>query len=190
MGRFSRPLAIPTAFAGADRQARIGFAREGRLVMDRLVATLPESVEELCLVRLGLVVRKLRALRFAAKMGRAIERSAREAIGSGAGLLRSERFGLGWGHFGILQYWASYDALEGWSHRPPHSEWWREAQERMRERGDFGIYHETYLVPRSGFEAIYLNCPPVGISAFGQVGEAIGTMTTSRDRLGRRAEKG
>lgn len=158
--------------------------------MDRVVATLPESVEELCLVRLGLVVRKVRALPFAARIGRAIDRSAREAIGSGSGLFRSERFGWGWGHFGVLQYWASFGALEDWSHRAPHSDWWREGLERMRTRGDFGIYHETYLVPRAGVESIYLNCPPVGLSAFSATGEAVGTMTTSRDRLGRRSGRG
>ena len=158
--------------------------------MDRFVVTPPESVEELCLVRLGLVARRLRAFPFAARMGRAIDRAAREAVESGSGLLRSDRFGLSWGHFGVWQYWSSFEALEAWSHRGPHSDWWREALERMRSKGDFGIYHETYLVPRSGVESIYLNCPPVGLSAFGDKGEAVGTSTTSRDRLGRRAAKG
>jgi hypothetical protein len=188
--RFSRPLGdrgkigfvFPRPFAVLGSFGKILKA------MNRLVASLPESVAELCLIRLGLVVHKLRALPFAAKMGRAIDRSAKEAIGANAGLLRSERFGVSWGHFGVLQYWASYESLETWSHRPPHSDWWREALERMRKQGDFGIYHETYLVPRSQIESIYLNCPPAGLSAFGVKGEAIGTSTTSRDRLGRRAK--
>ena len=157
--------------------------------MDRVIAGLPESVEELCLLRLGLVVRKLRALPFASKIGRAINASAREAMGSGS-LLASEGFFFGWNHFGVLQYWSSFEALEEWSHRPPHSEWWREALERMRERGDFGIYHETFLVPRAGVESIYLDCPRVGLSSFGVTGEAVGRSTSSRDRLGRRGEKG
>lgn len=155
--------------------------------MDRIVARLPESVEELCLVRLGLVVRGLRAWPYAARLARAIERAAAEAIGSNAGLLSSERFRFGWGHFGVLQYWSSFDALDAWSHRPPHSEWWRGALERMRKRGDFGVYHETFLVPKAGLESIYLNCPPVGLARFGVNGEAVGSSTTSRDRLGRRA---
>ena len=158
--------------------------------MDRVVAGLPESVEELCLVRLGLVVRKVRALPFAAKIGQAITGSAKRAIESGAGLLGSERFRFHWNHFGVLQYWASFEALEGWSHRPPHSDWWREALDRMRKQGDFGIYHETFLIPRGGVESIYLDCPRVGLSSFGVVGEAVGRSTTSRDRLGRRDGKG
>jgi hypothetical protein len=158
--------------------------------MDRKVARVPESVEELCLVRLGLVVRRFRALPFAARLGRAIDRAAGEAISSGAGLLSSERFRFGWDHFGVLQYWSSFDALDAWSHRSPHSDWWRDALERMRKREDLGVYHETFLVPRAGVESIYLDCPPVGLSRFGVRGEAVGPSTTSRDRLGRRAGKG
>ena len=86
----------------------------------------------------------------------------------------------------ILQYWASYDQMEAWSHAPPHADWWQLANTRMRTRGDFAIYHESYIVPRAGVESIYLNCPPVGLAAFGPTSPAEGGMTTSRDRLGRR----
>lgn len=158
--------------------------------MNRVVASLPDSVEELCVIRLGLVVRKLTGLRFVSKFRKSIEQSAIEAKAADAGLLDSERFLIKWNHFGFLQYWRSYQALEDWSHKPPHSVWWREALERIRLRSDFGIYHETFLVPRSGVESIYLDCPPVGIAAFGVKGEAVGGSTTSRDRLGRRASKG
>ncbi len=158
--------------------------------MNRVVAVLPESVEELCLVKLGLMVRKIRALPFAIGIGRAIARAAGEATKAGAGLLRSEGLLADQRHFVILQYWASFGQLEAWSHRPPHSDWWKLAVERMRTKGDFGIYHETYLVPRAGVESIYLNCPPTGLASFGTSGEAVGKMTTSRDRLGRRAEQG
>ncbi|WP_435021746.1 monooxygenase family protein [Tundrisphaera sp. TA3] len=154
--------------------------------MRRVVASLPETMTELCLVRLGLRVRRLRALPFALRIGRAIERSAKEAMAGDAGLLSSERFLLGRDHLGVLQYWKDFESLDAWSHRPPHSDWWREALGRMRTKGDFGIYHETYLVPRSGIEAIALDCPPTGLFAFGATGEAVGPMTTSRDRLGRR----
>ena len=155
--------------------------------MQRAIATLPESVAELCLVRLGLQVRRWSALAYASRVGRAIDRSAEQAIREGAGLLHSERFAMGWRHFGVLQYWRAFDDLEQWSRRPPHAEWWREAVDRMRKRGDFGVYHETFLVPRAGIESIYLNCSPVGMAAFGEAGEPVGKMTTSRDRLGRRA---
>ena len=153
--------------------------------MRRTIATLPESVTELCLIRLGVQWRGLPGLFYALRLGRAIDRSTAEATAAGAGLLNSERFSLGRGHFGVLQYWRSFDDLEAWARRPPHSEWWRGAVERMRTKGDFGVYHETFLVPRDGVESIYLNCRPTGLSAFGTPGEPVGPMTTSRGRLGR-----
>jgi hypothetical protein len=158
--------------------------------MDRIVCKLPESVEELCLVRVGVVVRKLSALVYAAKLVKTIDRAAVAAMGASAGLLSSERFAVGLGHHGFLQYWSSFDALDAWSHRPPHSDWWRDALERMRKREDLGIYHETFLVPRAGVESIYLNVPVAGLAKFGLKADAVGPSTTSRDRLGRRVGKG
>src|SRR5262245_46877682 len=132
--------------------------------MQRQVAHLPKSLSELCFVRLGIQARGLRSWIFAARLGRTIDRSAAEAVAVGAGLLRSERFVLSRSHFGVLQYWRSFDDLESWSHRPPHSEWWRSAVERMRTRNDFGVYHETFLVPRDKIETIYMNCQPAGLA--------------------------
>ena len=157
--------------------------------MNRLVATLPESLTELCLIRLGLMVLKPSGWPFMLKMGRGIEAAGKQPEAVSGGLLHSERMFVSLRHVVILQYWASFDQLEAWSHREPHAEWWRRANARMRTRGDFGIYHESYLVPRSRIESIYLNCPPVGLATFGATGPAEGTMTTSRDRLGRRVEQ-
>jgi hypothetical protein len=153
--------------------------------MQRTIALPPDSVAELCLIRLGLQVRRFSATWYAARLGRAIERSAAEAIATGAGLLRSEPFSMGHRHFGVLQYWRSFDDLDAWSHRAPHLDWWRGAVDRMRTRGDFGVYHETFLVPRDRLESIYLNCLPTGLAAFGTLAEPVGPRTTSRGRLGR-----
>ena len=154
--------------------------------MNRKIAVLPDSVTELCLLRLGIQVRRWTALPYARRLAKAIDRSAAEA---GAGLLRSERFAISWRHFGVLQYWRSFDDLEQWGRRPPHADWWREAVERGRTKRDFGLYHEVFLVPRAAVESIYLNCEPVGLSAFGTLGDPTGPMTTSRDRLGRRSTR-
>ncbi|MFO0951992.1 MAG: phenylacetaldoxime dehydratase family protein [Isosphaeraceae bacterium] len=152
--------------------------------MNRRTVSLPESQAELCLIRLGLQIHKVWAWPYVLKLGRAIERSAAEAISAGAGLLQSEQYRIGTKHVGYLQYWQSFEALEAWSHRPPHSEWWREALERMRTKGDFGIYHETYLVPRERLESIYLNCQPAGLLAFGESSDPAGRGANSRGRLG------
>ena len=80
---------------GERWRPRGGSAGDGKgfRSMDRIVVKVPESVEELCVVRLGLVIRKLGALPYAARLGREIGRSAEEAIRSGAGLLSSSRSG-------------------------------------------------------------------------------------------------
>ena len=157
--------------------------------MNRLVATPPESVDELCLIRLGLMVLRPSAWPFLFKMGRAIEAATRAPEAVSGGLLHSERLFVSLRHVVILQYWASFDQMEAWSHREPHAEWWRMANARMRSKGDFAIYHESYVVPRSGIESIYLNSPKVGLAAFGMTSAAEGKMTTSRDRLGRRVSQ-
>lgn len=159
--------------------------------MQRLIARVPESIPELCLVRLGFVAHRWTALAYARSLARVVDREAEVARRDGAGLLHSERFAFGMRHHGVLQYWRSFEALDAWSHRPPHSEWWRTAVDRMRRKRDFGIYHESYLVPRAQVESIYLDCPaPVGLATFGDPGEPVGPQTNSRGRLGRQAPPG
>ncbi len=151
--------------------------------MQRVIGRLPDSIQELCLLRLGIQVRRFTGIVYANRVGRAIGRASGEAIAQGAGLLLSERFWIAPGHFGVLQYWRTFEEMETWTRRPPHSDWWAEAVARMRTRADFGIYHETFLVPRDRIESIYLNCQPTGLAAFGTTGEAVGADTNSRGRL-------
>jgi hypothetical protein len=153
--------------------------------MHHIVARPPESVVELCLVRLGIQVKSFSAWLYARRLRAALLADARRAMAEGAGLLNSEMFAIDLTHFGVLQYWRSFDDLDSWSRRPPHSEWWRSAVERMRLKKDFGVYHETFLVRPSEIESIYLNCGPVGLAAFGTLAEPVGPLTTSRGRLGR-----
>ena len=153
--------------------------------MNRATARLPETVSELCLVRLGVQVKSFSAWLFAYRLRSEIAASARAAAADGAGLLSSEAFAMSINHFGVLQYWRSFDELETWVRRPPHSEWWRKTVERMRQRRDIGVYHEAFLVRAADIESIYINCEPVGLATFGVLGEPVGTMTTSRSRLGR-----
>jgi heme-degrading monooxygenase HmoA len=151
--------------------------------MKRVIARPPESVTELCLIRLDIQARGFSALRHVWSLGKEITKANAEAIRSGEGLLHSEFYRRSLGHYGLFQYWRSFEAMEAWTHRPPHSEWWRVAVERMRRRGDFGISHETYLVPRDRIEAIALNCAPAGLFAFCETAEPVGEDTNSRGRL-------
>ena len=153
--------------------------------MNRSVARLPETVRELCLVRLGIQVKSVSAWLFARRLRAEILASARAAAAGGSGLLSSESFAMAINHFGVFQYWRSFDELEDWVRRPPHSEWWRKAVERMRKRRDIGVYHEAFLVRAADIESIYMNCDPAGLATFGVMDEPVGPLTTSRGRLGR-----
>ena len=87
--------------------------------MNRVVARLPETVTELCLVRMGIQVKSLSAWLFARRLRSAIAAEARRAMAEGAGLLSSESFAIAINHFGFLQYWRSFDDLEAWSRGRP-----------------------------------------------------------------------
>jgi hypothetical protein len=153
--------------------------------MNRVVARLPETVTELCLVRMGIQVRTASAWWFARRIRLQIAASARRAQEEHAGLLCTESFTIALSHFGFLQYWRSFADLEAWSHKPPHSEWWRRAVERMRRKEDLGVYHEAFLVRPADLESIYMDCRPTGLASFGVLGEPVGPDTTGRGRLGR-----
>jgi hypothetical protein len=153
--------------------------------MNRVIARLPESITELCLVRLGIQVKSPSAWLFARRLRSAIAADAGRAIAEGTGLLNSESYAIAINHFGVLQYWRSFDDLEAWARRPPHADWWRTAAERIRLKRDIGIYHETFLVRAADIESISMNCRPAGLETFGLLGEPVGPMTTSRGRLGR-----
>ena len=152
--------------------------------MNRVVARLPETVTELCLVRIGIQVRRASGWLFAPA---AIANCQLGAVcnGRGAGLLGSDSFSSSIGHFGFIQYWRSFDDLEAWSRDHPHSDWWGMAVDRMRERHDLGVYHEAFLVRAGDLESIYMDCRPTGLATFGVLTEPVGPLTTSRGRLGR-----
>jgi hypothetical protein len=150
----------------------------------RSAYVLPESVAELCLVRVGFRYKGISAAFFARRIRRDLDASVGQALAGGLGLLHSDRFEMGRGHFGLLQYWASFADVERWIGREPHAGWWREALDRARSRGDFGVYHETYLVPRDRVESTALNVEATGLAAFGTMVDATGKAANSRGRLG------
>jgi Domain of unknown function (DUF4188) len=94
------------------------------------------------------------------------------------------------GHNGIsmrctVQYWRSFDALEAYARAPDHAHFpaWTAFNRRLRDsRGAVGIWHETYLVPAGGFEAIYSGMPPYGLA---RATESVPIVTrhAARDRV-------
>ena len=104
---------------------------------------------ELCLVRMGIQVRGLSAWLLARRLRWAIAADARRAMAASAGLLESQAFTIGINHFGFLQYWRSFEELDAWSRREPHSEWWRAAVERMRRNKTWAFTMRRSWWPRT-----------------------------------------
>ncbi len=70
----------------------------------------------------------------------------------------------------LLQYWESFEQLSAYARNPDreHLPAWRAFNQRVGTDGSVGIFHETYLVPAGGFEAIYNNMPRFGLAAAGE----------------------
>jgi hypothetical protein len=67
----------------------------------------------------------------------------------------------------VVQYWRDVDALMRFAADPtaPHASAWRAFNRRIGADGSVGVWHETYVVPAGGIEAIYANMPRFGLAA-------------------------
>jgi hypothetical protein len=86
-----------------------------------------------------------------------------------------------------VQYWRSFEDLERFARSDDwsHLEAWRQFNRLIRDSGDLGIWHETYLVRAGDFETMYGNMPRFGLAAAG--GHVpIGPPSTAARRAGRR----
>lgn len=78
-----------------------------------------------------------------------------------------------------LQYWRSYDQLDRWARKQPHSRWWRWLMEHQGK--GIGFYHEIYQAKAA--EAIYEEgTRPVGPALFCSLHRVKGGEGRSRDR--------
>lgn len=86
-----------------------------------------------------------------------------------------------------VQYWRSFEDLERfarsdeWSHLAA----WRSFNKLIRNSGELGIWHETYMVGAGQFETMYGNMPRVGLAAAGRH-VAVDAGSTAARRSGRR----
>jgi hypothetical protein len=67
----------------------------------------------------------------------------------------------------LITYWRSFEHLENFARNPddPHLEAWRQFNQRVGVDGTVGIWHETYIIQRGQYEAIYGNMPVFGLAA-------------------------
>ncbi len=79
----------------------------------------------------------------------------------------------------IMLYWRSYDDMDRWARKQPHSRWWIWLLENTGE--DLGFYHEIYQAKTA--EAIYeATTKPVGPALFCTTEQVPAGEGRSRDR--------
>lgn len=88
-----------------------------------------------------------------------------------------------------VQYWRSYEHLERFART---SEWshlqaWRDFNRLVRDRGDVGIWHETYRVRAGEYETIYGNMPRFGLAGAGSH-HPLSRESTAARRIGLRPD--
>lgn len=86
----------------------------------------------------------------------------------------------------IVQYWRSFDQLEGYARDRDRRHWpaWVAFNERVgRSRGDVGIWHETYRVRAGEYECVYSGMPEFGLAKASSTIDAVGELESARGRL-------
>lgn len=84
-----------------------------------------------------------------------------------------------------LQYWRSaedlirYASAKDMAHAPA----WAAFTRMVGDRGDVGIWHETYAIAAGNYETIYHNMPPFGLGRVGTLASATGTRAAAKGRL-------
>lgn len=100
--------------------------------------------------------------------------------------LLSTRLMFGFRNIGVLQHWRSTEHLHDYAHNAGrlHIAAWQRFNARIGTSGDVGIWHETYAVPATRLESIFVNMPPYGLGMAGALFPARGTRASARKRLG------
>lgn len=86
----------------------------------------------------------------------------------------------------IVQYWRSFDHLENYARSADQAHFpaWTAFNKRMKgNRGDVGIWHETYLIKAGQYEAVYSGMPPFGLGKASELVPATGNRSEARMRL-------
>ncbi|MFV0534907.1 MAG: DUF4188 domain-containing protein [Cumulibacter sp.] len=65
----------------------------------------------------------------------------------------------------LLSYWRSPEHLQRFAAASdaPHLPAWRDFVRRVGDDGTVGVWHETYVVPASAREVVYVNMPEFGL---------------------------
>ncbi|WP_353115262.1 DUF4188 domain-containing protein [Microbacterium sp.] len=87
----------------------------------------------------------------------------------------------------LLSYWESPEHLQRFAadRDAPHLAAWREFMRTAQGSGSVGVWHETYQVPASELEAVYVDMPAFGLAAATSHAPVTAGRNTARQRLGR-----
>jgi hypothetical protein len=86
----------------------------------------------------------------------------------------------------LVQYWESAEKLFEYAKatESEHLPAWKAFNQAARTSDAVGIWHETYVVPKSGVENMYVNMPTFGFGKVGELVPATGKRNSAKDRLG------
>lgn len=86
----------------------------------------------------------------------------------------------------MVQYWRSQEQLMAYARTRDtvHFPAWVRFNKEVGSNGDFGIWHETYLIRPGDYECVYSNMPLFGLAKATQSVPAEGTLLTAQGRLG------
>lgn len=86
----------------------------------------------------------------------------------------------------MVQYWRSKEQLMAYARNrdAAHFPAWVKFNQEIGSNGDFGIWHETYVVPAGNHECVYNNMPLFGLAKATQSVPAEGKLLTAGGRLG------
>jgi len=90
-----------------------------------------------------------------------------------------------WNYNYMLQYWESFEKLDAYAKNKNanHLPAWQAFNKNVNSSGDVGIWHETYLISKGGYEAFYHNMPVFGLGNAGTLVEARGSLHSAKERI-------
>ena len=87
----------------------------------------------------------------------------------------------------VIQYWESFEKLHAYARdkNAEHLPAWADFNRKISNDGSVGIWHETYLVKKDQYEAVYRNMPLYGLGEATDTVPASGRRKTAAGRLGK-----
>lgn len=86
----------------------------------------------------------------------------------------------------MVQYWRSKEQLMAYARNRDavHFPAWVRFNKEFAQSGDFGVWHETYVIRPGDYECVYSNMPLFGLAKATQSVPAEGKFETAQGRLG------